>query len=117
MPRHTTDRDALRGEVKMTTFRGSGPGGQHRNKVETAVRLLHIPTGITVVSADSRSQSRNREVAFDRLREKLEALNRKPRPRVPTRKTRGAAERRLRDKLARSRKKALRRRTFRKTDD
>ena len=90
-----TDR---RPDLKVTTFRGSGPGGQHRNKVETAVRLLHEPTGMTVVAADSRSQARNKERAFERLRERLEALNRKPRPRLRTRKTRAAAERRLRKK-------------------
>jgi protein subunit release factor A len=117
VPRHATDREALEREVKVSTFRGSGPGGQHRNKVETAVRLVHEPTGIVVVAAESRSQVRNRDLAFERLQKRLRALNHKPRPRVPTRRTRAAAERRLRDKQARSRKKALRGRTHRNPNE
>lgn len=110
MPSFNTDLDTLRREVEIHTFRGSGPGGQHRNKVESAVRLVHIPSGITVVAAEHRSQARNRDLAFERLREKLIARNRRSKPRIPTRPSRAARAKRLEQKRRQSRKKALRRR-------
>ena len=48
--------------------RGSGPGGQHRNKVETAIVITHQPTGVTGQASERRSQHKNREVATQRLR-------------------------------------------------
>lgn len=78
------DREALSGEVEVSTFRGSGPGGQHRNKTETAVRLRHLPTGITVISTKHRSQWRNREAAWERLLERLGQLRRQRKPRLHT---------------------------------
>ena len=48
--------------------RGSGPGGQHRNKVETAIVITHQPTGVTGQASERRSQHKNREVAIQRLR-------------------------------------------------
>jgi protein subunit release factor B len=78
-------RDALVDEVEISTFRGSGPGGQHRNKTESAVRLRHLPTGVTVVAAEHRSQWRNREAAWERLIKRLERRRHKPKPRLKTR--------------------------------
>ena len=56
-------------EIQRT--RGSGPGGQHRNKVETAIVITHRPTGVTGQASERRSQHKNREIAIDRLRANL----------------------------------------------
>lgn len=58
-------------DLRIQFFRSSGPGGQHRNKVETAVRITHKATGVTAEASDSRSQSDNRTAAFLRLVDKL----------------------------------------------
>ena len=102
------DVEILQKEVAVETFRGSGPGGQRRNKVETAVRLRHLPTGIVVVAREQRSQARNKTVAFERLRERLIAISRKRRPRNPTSVPLWAKRARREEKLHHSRKKQFR---------
>ncbi len=62
-------------EIEFTTMRSSGPGGQNVNKVNSAVRAKHIPTGVTGFSQDSRSQHQNKQLAIERLREKLNEEN------------------------------------------
>jgi peptide chain release factor 2 len=59
------------GDLKVEFSRSSGPGGQNVNKVETAVRLVHLPTGIVVVSQAERSQAQNKERALLLLKSKL----------------------------------------------
>jgi len=51
--------DVTKKDLKISYYRGSGPGGQHRNKTDSACRILHLPTGISVESQDSKSQKQN----------------------------------------------------------
>ena len=104
-PPYTTDRHALEREVVVEVFRASGPGGQHVNKTESALRLTHPPSGVVVIAQDSPSQHRNREIAFERLIERLERLNYVPKKRVPTRPSKAAKKRRLEVKKQVGRKK------------
>lgn len=106
-----TDRDLLEREVLVERFRSGGPGGQHRNVTDSAVRLLHLPSGVRVTAADSRSQHRNRETAFARLIEHLHRLNQVRKPRVRTRVSGQSIERRLREKKRRQKTKEHRART------
>ncbi len=98
----TTKRDVLEREVEVQFYRAGGPGGQHRNKADTAVRLHHPPSGITVTATERRSQSMNRELAFERLIERLERLNFRPKKRRPTKPTRASKRRRVDAKKRRS---------------
>lgn len=59
-------------DIRMEAIRSGGPGGQHVNKVSTAIRATHIPTGISVVVSTSRSQLQNRKDALKRLEERLQ---------------------------------------------
>ncbi len=68
-------RAATENEIRYETLRASGPGGQHVNKTESAVRAVHIPSGISVVASDQRSQWQNKKLATERLLVKLTAWN------------------------------------------
>ncbi|HEX6634353.1 MAG TPA: peptide chain release factor-like protein [Usitatibacter sp.] len=107
-PPYSLDRDALEREVEIQVFRASGPGGQHVNRTESALRIVHPPSGVVVIAQDSPSQARNRETAFRRLAERLERLNRVPKKRVPTRPTAGSRRRRIEGKKLRAGTKQLR---------
>ncbi len=102
-----SDEDLLR-ECEVDTFRSSGPGGQHVNKTESAVRLTHLPSGVVVTSQQQRSQHRNKALCVQKLRERIEKLNYRPPKRVPTRQSRSAKNRTLEEKARRSQIKRLR---------
>jgi protein subunit release factor B len=92
---YPTDRDSLERDCELEFFIASGPGGQHRNKVETGVRLTHRPSGISVTATERRSQHANREVAYERMAARLEEMQHISPPRKPTRPTAASRERRL----------------------
>jgi protein subunit release factor B len=98
-----------REDVVVEFVKAGGPGGQHRNKSETGVRLLHKPTGITVSATERRERTRNLALAWERLEAAVARRGRKPKPRRKTRPTRASVERRLRAKTLRSRAKRERR--------
>ena len=102
-----SDEDLLR-ECEVETFRSSGPGGQHVNKTESAVRLRHMPSGVVVSSQQERSQHRNKALCLQKLRKKIEKLNYRPAKRVPTRVPAGVKNRTLEEKARRSQIKRLR---------
>ena len=70
--------EALLAQCRWDVFRGSGPGGQKRNKTANAVRLVHLPTGIAVTAGESRSLAENKLRAVRRLRLKLASDLREP---------------------------------------
>lgn len=115
-------------EIELRFSRSSGPGGQHANRSETRVEALFdveasqaltpaqkrrvlLRTGpvITAVAQDERSQWRNRELAVERVADRLRDALRVERKRVPTKPSAAARERRLEDKRRRSEIKRLRR--------
>jgi ribosome-associated protein len=116
-------------EIELRASRSSGPGGQHANvtasrieavfdveaseslTVQQRSRLLRkLGERVTAVAQDARSQARNRELALERLREKLADGLRRPKPRRPTKPSRAARERRLEQKRRTSDRKRARRR-------
>jgi protein subunit release factor B len=101
-PNYPTDRDSLERDCDMTFFVAGGPGGQHRNKVATGVRLVHRPSGMVVTATERRSQAANREAAFTRMAERLRAASQRQAPRVATRPGAAAIARRRKLKQRRS---------------
>ncbi len=103
--------EALLSECDVQVFRSSGPGGQSVNTTDSAVRLVHRPSGLRVQCQRERSQLRNKHIAVARLREKLESLQAEASrtPRRATKPSRSAKRKRMDSKSQVSSKKKLRR--------
>ena len=114
VPIPASDAELLE-QCRVDVFRSGGKGGQHQNVTESGVRLTHVPTGTVVTSRRFRSQYANKRNALSTLRERLAALSKREKPRIPTHPSRRALERRLSLKQRRSSKKTLRRKP--KVDD
>ena len=106
LPRHLA---LLARDCDIVPFKSSGPGGQKKNKTESSVRVRHRPSGITRIATESRSQLRNRELALARVWAELGRRTRRPKPRLPTRPSAAAVERRLTAKRRGGAKKRERR--------
>ena len=124
----TPDVEVPLSEIELRASRSSGPGGQHANVTASRIEasfdvaasgalteehkrrvIERAGPRVTAVAQDARGQARNRELALERLRDRLATALATPRKRRPTRPSRAASERRLADKRARSQRKRERR--------
>jgi len=109
IPIPVQDEDLLN-ECIVETMRSSGRGGQHVNTTDSAVRLTHLPTGVTVKIQQSRSQHKNKQEALRVLREKLKTLNKVKKPRRKTKVSKAVKKKNLEKKKKHSLLKKNRRR-------
>ena len=103
-----SDEDLAR-QCEAEAFHASGPGGQGVNTTDSAVRMRHLPTGITVTSREQRSQLQNRQSCLRKIRQQLELRSRRPKVRKATKPSKAALQRRLDAKHRRSDVKSNRR--------
>ena len=100
--------DEIARDCDVQVFRASGPGGQCVNTTDSAVRITHVPSGMTATSRESRSQFRNRQLCLQKLRDRFAREAVPPKARRATKATRASKERRLAQKRRRSRSLAER---------
>jgi protein subunit release factor A len=103
------DDDALLKECHVSTFRASGAGGQHVNVTDSAVRLLHLPTGLVVSCQQEKSQYLNKRKCLKKLRVLVAKLNYRAPKRIPTKISRTTKVKNLEKKRKHSEKKLMRR--------
>jgi len=103
------DKDKLLEECEVQTYKASGKGGQHVQKTDSAVRLIHIPSGIRVTSQEERSQYLNKKICLEKLKKKLAQRAMKRKKRIPTKKSKAVRDRELKEKKSHSEKKHRRR--------
>jgi protein subunit release factor B len=106
--KYTIDIETLKKEIEVSFFKSSGPGGQRKNKRETAVKIFHPPSGLTVIATEHRLQAKNRELALKRLQDKLLELNKEKKPRIPTTMPESVKEKIIEEKKKQSEKKKQR---------
>jgi len=99
----------LLSECTVQSFKASGRGGQHVAKTDSAVRLIHRPSGIRVTSQQERSQYLNKKICLEKLKKKLAEKKKKRKKRIPTSKSKGVRARELKEKAIHSEKKKRRR--------
>ena len=100
--------EQIAADCEVETFHAHGPGGQGVNTADSAVRMRHIPTCITVTSREERSQLQNRRRCVEKLRELFERRSHVATPRKATKPSKAAVKRRLEGKKRRSEIKRLR---------
>lgn len=93
---------------KVETYRSSGPGGQHVNTTNSAVRLTYLPLNLTVTCQKERSQHLNKLICLEKLRKKIAQLNYRAPKRIPTKISKNKKESNLQKKLKHGAKKRLR---------
>lgn len=103
----SSDEELLK-ECKIQAFRAQGSGGQHVNVTDSAIRLIHIPTGIVVTSQKERSQHLNKRDCLAKLRKTVERLNYRRPKRIPTQKPASVKQENLVKKARHGQKKRLR---------
>jgi protein subunit release factor B len=108
-PLEKEELERLKSESRIDFFKSSGPGGQRKNKRETAVRVTHEPSGIVVIATESRSQAMNLALALKRLKEKIERRAQRQKPRIATKTPRSVTMARLENKKKRAEVKQARR--------
>jgi ribosome-associated protein len=96
-------------DTKIFFYCSRGPGGQRKNRKKTAVKIVHIPTGITVRATEHRLQYQNIQLAFKRLKEKLKIQRQVKKRRIPTRKPHYVKKSEMKRKKMHGEKKEARR--------
>ena len=110
IPLPENDEELLK-QCDVQTYRSGGKGGQHVNKTETAVRLVHRPSGIVAASQSERSQLVNKQNALESLRRKIKRANYRKPKRVRTKKPKSVKKKILKAKRQRGETKKLRKKS------